>query len=173
MMIDTPCVVTLTWKLSDAQGQALDALEAPVAFFFGGDDLLPRVEEALDGQAAGFETTVHLDPAHAFGDYDSSLVCFEARDLFPDNVDEGMQFDGLPPGCVTPDMPSDRIYIVTEVYPDHVVLDGNHPLAGLALRMELRVHAVREATEDEIEARSVTPPEITVLNTVPPAPGLH
>jgi FKBP-type peptidyl-prolyl cis-trans isomerase SlyD len=39
---------------------------------------------------------------------------------------------------------------VAQLYPDHVVLDGNHPLAGIALRLQLTVHAVREATEEEV-----------------------
>jgi FKBP-type peptidyl-prolyl cis-trans isomerase SlyD len=42
------------------------------------------------------------------------------------------------------------LYTVAEIYPDHVVLDGNHPLAGIALRLTLKVEAVREATEEEI-----------------------
>ncbi len=151
----------------------MDELQEPIEFFFGGDDLLPSVEEALDGEDPGFETTVHLEPAHAFGDYNSALVCFEAREHFPEAIEVGMQFEGLPAGCVTPNMPSDLIYLVTEIYPDHVVLDGNHPLAGLALRMSLHVHDVREATEDEIEAGSVSPPSIAVLQAAPPAPNLH
>lgn len=39
---------------------------------------------------------------------------------------------------------------MAQIYPEHVVLDGNHPLAGIALRLQLKVHAVREATEEEI-----------------------
>ena len=83
-----------------------------------------------------------------------------------------MQFDGVPEGAVTAEMPADAIYNVTEVYPDHVVLDGNHPLAGMALRLQLVVKDVREATEDEIEAGSVGQPVFTVLNA-PAPPHLH
>ena len=49
-----------------------------------------------------------------------------------------MPFDGLPEGCRHAGMPEDAIYTVTEVYPEHVVLDGNHPLAGMALRLACR-----------------------------------
>lgn len=174
MEIQSPCVVSLSWTLDDAQGQRLDELKQPVEFFFGGDDLLARVEEALLDKEEGFEMTVHLEPEHAFGEYDSALVCFEKRELFPDNIEVGMQFEGLPEGATTPDMPADRIYAVTEVYPEHVVLDGNHPLAGLALRLNLHVHDVREATDEEIEARSVsagTP--MSLINVSPAAPGIH
>ena len=96
MHITAPCVVTLTWTLSDAQGQAIDELDEPVEFFFGGDDLLAKVEEALVDQETGFEAHLHLEPEHAFGDYDAELVCFEDRSLFPTELEEGMQFDGLP-----------------------------------------------------------------------------
>lgn len=155
MTIHKPCVVALTWKLSDAHGADIDELTEPVEFFYGGDDLLTKVEEALDGQSTGFETHLHLEPEHAFGDYDSELVCFENRSLFPDGIEPGMRFEGLPDGHATPDMPLDTIYTVTEVYPSHVVLDGNHPLAGMALRLHLKVLDVREASDDEVDAGSV------------------
>ena len=155
MIISKPCVVTLTWALTDAQDQPIDELREPTEFYFGGDDLLPKVEEALEGHAAGHETGLHLEPEHAFGDYDAELVCFEARSLFPEHLEEGMQFEGLPEGAVTEGMSDDTVYTVTEIYPSHMVLDGNHPLAGLALRLHLKVVDVREATEEEIENGSV------------------
>jgi FKBP-type peptidyl-prolyl cis-trans isomerase SlyD len=155
MQIRKPCVVALTWKLADAQGQDIDELTEPVEFFYGGDDLLPKVEAALEGQAAGFDAQLHLEPEHAFGDYDAGLVCFEQRELFPQALEPGMRFEGLPDGAATPDMPADAIYTVTEVYPTHVVLDGNHPLAGIALRLHVTVRDVREATSEEVEAGSV------------------
>ena len=165
--------VSLTWKLQDAQGQAIDELTDPVEFLVGGEDLLPKVEEALIGQAAGFETTLHLEPEHAFGDYDAALVFFEDRALFPAELDAGMQFDGVPQGATTEGLPPDAIYTVTEVYSHHVVLDGNHPLAGIALRLALQVRDVREATESEIEAASVGEPAFTVLSTVPAGSHTH
>jgi len=158
MDISNPCVVTLTWKLSDAQGKPIDELAEPLEFMVGGQDLLPKVEEVLIGKTVGFEAQVHLEPEHAFGDYDSSLVCFEDRSLFPDDVGPGMQFDGLPEGAATTDMPPDAVYTVTEVYPQHVVLDGNHPLAGLALRLALKVRDVRAATAEEVRTGSVGTP---------------
>lgn len=173
MLITAPCVVSLTWKLSDAQGQPIDELPEPVEFFYGGNDLLPKVEEALEGQAPGFRAQLHLEPEQAFGDYDSNLVCFEQRSSFPEQLEEGMQFDGLPEGAATKDMPADAIYTVTEIYPSHVVLDGNHPLAGIALRLDLAVLDVREASEEEIEARSVGSGPLTVLDRAPPDEPLH
>jgi FKBP-type peptidyl-prolyl cis-trans isomerase SlyD len=173
MLITTPCVVSLTWKLQDTQGTLIDELQDPVEFFFGGDDLLAKVEEALTDQQTGFTAALHLEPEHAFGDYDSALVFFEDRSIFPEAVEVGMQFDGPPPGSTTQDLPTDKVYTVTEVYPSHVVLDGNHPLAGIALRLDLVVRDVREATETEIEAGSVGQPVFSVMNTAPSGPSLH
>jgi FKBP-type peptidyl-prolyl cis-trans isomerase SlyD len=173
MLISNPCVVSLTWKLQDTLGNLIDELIDPVEFFFGGDDLLAKVEEALTDQEAGFATALHLEPEHAFGDYDAELVFFEERSAFPGAVEVGMQFDGVPPGAATPGMPSDALYTVTEVYPGHVVLDGNHPLAGIALRIDLVVRDVRAATDQEVEAGSVGEPVFTVMKTAPSGTLLH
>ena len=173
-MISSPCVVTLVWRLENAQGELIDELNAPMEFLVGGDDLLPKVEEALQGQSVGFEAHLHLEPEHAFGDYDADLVFFETRDIFPDEVSVGMQFEGPPEGATTPDLPEDAIYTVTEVYDTHVVLDGNHPLAGMALRLSLKVMDVREAAEEEIERGSVADSIFAITPPgAPPDATLH
>jgi FKBP-type peptidyl-prolyl cis-trans isomerase SlyD len=172
MIISDPCVVSLTWTLSDGQNRPIDELAQPVEFFFGGNDLLAKVEEALAGHGIGDELQLHLEPEHAFGDYHAELVCFEDRKLFPEQLETGMAFEGLPEGHATPDMPEDRLYIVTEIYPSHVVLDGNHPLAGMSLRLAMKVRDVREATVEEIEAKSVSGSPVSVLGSAPmPPPG--
>jgi FKBP-type peptidyl-prolyl cis-trans isomerase SlyD len=173
MSISAPCVVSLTWLMTDAQNHPIDELKEPVEFFYGGDDLLVQVEEALLGRKTGDEVKLQLEPEHAFGDYNSDLVCFEDRKLFPEQLEVGMAFEGLPAGAATPGMPADTIYVVSEIYPSHVVLDGNHPLAGIALRLTIQVRDVREASDEEIEARSVGNNAFSVLDTAPPAQPLH
>ena len=173
MHISNPCVVSLTWRLEDAHGQLIDELSDATEFFYGGDDLLPSVEDALAGQAAGFETKLHLEPEQAFGEYDSALVFFEDRALFDDAISVGMQFDGPPEGAATAGLRADAIYTVTEVYPNHVVFDGNHPLAGIALRLDLTVRDVREANDAEIEAGSVNDAALSVLSNRPADSPLH
>ena len=173
MLISAPCVVSLTWRLQDSQGNLIDELAEPVEFFYGGEDLLETVEDALRDQEPGFATTVNLDPSQAFGDYDADLVFYEARAIFPENIEPGMQFDGPPPGSATEGMPKDAVYTVTEVYPEHVVLDGNHPLAGIGLRLDVMVRDVRGATDEEVETGSVGAPAVTVLDTAPPGSPLH
>jgi FKBP-type peptidyl-prolyl cis-trans isomerase SlyD len=149
MEITEQCVVALTWTLKDTLGEVLDELKEPVEFLVGGEDLLAKIEAALQGHEAGDRLDLHLEPEEAFGDYNEQLVFLEARDLFPAELEEGLTFEGLPPGC-SPQAPRDVLYTVTEIYPEHVVVDGNHPLAGIAIRLHLKVEKVREATEEEI-----------------------
>ena len=151
MKIIPQCVVALTWTLKDTLGEVLDELEEPAEFLLGGNDLLAKIDEALQGHEPGDKANLNLEPENAFGDYDENLVFMELRKIFPAELEEGMTFDGaaMPKG-VSSDTPKDKIYTVTEIYPDHVVLDGNHPLAGIALRLSLKVESVREATEVEI-----------------------
>jgi FKBP-type peptidyl-prolyl cis-trans isomerase SlyD len=149
MEITNQCVVALTWTLKDTLGEVLDELDQPVEFLLGADDLLARIDEALQGHEAGDQLDLHLEPEEAFGDYNENLVFLEPRGLFPADLDEGMTFEGLPVGG-NAQAPKDLLYTVTEIYPEHVVLDGNHPLAGIAIRLHLKVERVREATEEEI-----------------------
>ncbi|HAL39296.1 MAG TPA: peptidylprolyl isomerase, partial [Polaromonas sp.] len=136
MKITPQCVVALTWTLKDTLGDVLDELDEPVEFLLGGDDLLAKIEESLQGHQAGDQLELHLEPEYAFGDYDENLVFLEPRDIFPAELEEGMTFDGaaLPAGA-SGHIPHEHIYTVTEIYPEHVVLDGNHPLAGIAIRL--------------------------------------
>ena len=71
--------------------------------------------------------------------------------------------------------PADAIYLVTEIYPSHVVLDGNHPLAGMALRIRIKVVSVREASDEEAEARSLGGSPLSVMagQQRPPPGPLH
>lgn len=149
MEITPQCVVALTWTLKDTLGEVLDVLDEPVEFLVGGTDLFAKIEEALQGHEPGAKLDLHLEPEEAFGDYDEKLVFLEPRTLFPPELEEGMTFEGLPEGG-HPEAPRDVLYTVTEIYPEHVVMDGNHPLAGIAIRLALKVEAVREATEEEV-----------------------
>ena len=151
MKITPQCVVALTWTLKDTLGDVLDELDEPVEFLLGGTDLLAKIEEALQGHEPGDTLELHLEPESAFGDYDENLVFLEPRAIFPAELEEGMTFDGaaMPSGTGS-EMPQEHLYTVTEIYPEHVVLDGNHPLAGIAIRLALKVDSVRDASEEEI-----------------------
>ena len=151
MKITPQCVVSLTWVMKDTLGEVLDELDEPVEFLLGGQDLLAKIEESLQGHEPGAKIDLHIEPEQAFGDYDENFVFLEPRKLFPAALEEGMTFDGLAlPAGTHPDAPRQLIYTVTDIYPEHVVLDGNHPLAGIAIRLSLNVQAVREATVEEV-----------------------
>jgi FKBP-type peptidyl-prolyl cis-trans isomerase SlyD len=85
MKITPQCVVALTWTLKDTLGDVLDELDEPIEFLLGGDDLLAKIEEALQGHEAGDRLELHLEPENAFGDYDENLVFLEPRKIFPPN----------------------------------------------------------------------------------------
>ncbi len=172
MDISQPCVVALTWTLKDTLGETLDELDTPVEFLVGGDDLLARIEEALPGHTAGAKLDLHLEPEEAFGDYDENLVFLESRAILPAELEEGMTFESLPAGA-TSRGPSDALYTVTEIYPEHVVLDANPPLAGIALRLSLTVQSVREASPEEIERRSAGTGFFRVQPQAPGSDSLH
>jgi FKBP-type peptidyl-prolyl cis-trans isomerase SlyD len=151
MEITKQCVVALTWTLKDTLGTELDVLDEPIEFLVGGNDLLEKIQEALQGHASGDKLDLHIEPEEAFGDFNDQLIFLEPRALFPKEIEEGLTFEGsaMPVGC-NPEMPKDVVYVVTDIYPEHVVLDGNHPLAGIAIRLSLKIEGVREATIDEI-----------------------
>jgi FKBP-type peptidyl-prolyl cis-trans isomerase SlyD len=139
-------VVSLDLELADFWGNVLQRSASPVRYLHGGyGDLLPALERALEGKLPGEHLTVRLEPEEAFGDYDEQLVRVEPREVFPETLDVGMQFEGIPGG-----EPDDTIYTVTDVAGGSVVLDGNHPLAGIGLEFRCTVRSVRAATETEI-----------------------
>ena len=174
MEITSPCVVALTWTLKDTLGELLDELDEPIEFFLGGDDLLVKIEEALMGYSAGASLDLHLEPEEAFGDYDEMLVFLEKRSLFPKELEEGMTIEGhaLPKEC-NPEAPKDLFYTVTEIYPEHVVIDANHPLAGIALRIHIKVEHVRDATPEELQSRSMGSGFFKIIPEAPGGTMLH
>jgi FKBP-type peptidyl-prolyl cis-trans isomerase SlyD len=147
MRIDAGTVVRLAYELRDCDGDALEDEGAEMEYLHGGfGGIFPKVEQALSGKQAGQEVSVTLDPVDAFGEYDAELLRVEPRERFPQQVEVGMRFEGVP---------GDRedealIYTVTDVTPESVVVDGNHPLAGERLWFKCSVKEVRRATPEEI-----------------------
>ena len=158
MKIEKNTIVSLRYKLTDAQNNVIEEPDSPMVYLHGGyDGTFPKIETLLDGQDIGYEATIQLEPSEAFGEYDPELLKIEPRTRFPEPLEVGMQFEGVPDseedeaGDDADEEP--LIYTVTDVADNQVVLDGNHPLAGMALRFWVQVEDVRAATEDEIENR--------------------
>lgn len=146
MNIAKNTVVTLSYRVTDSDGGLVDAGEQPIIYLHGGyDGIFPRIEEALQGKVTGDSVEIKLQPEDAFGDYDAELVMIEPRSLFPDNIEVGMQFERA-----TEDGDDGELYTITDIAEDKVVVDGNHPLAGMALVFSCTVAEVRAATAEEI-----------------------
>jgi FKBP-type peptidyl-prolyl cis-trans isomerase SlyD len=125
--------------LSDAQGVEI-AAPAELSYLHGDyGQMLEALERALEGKGPGESVMVQLEPEQAFGEYDAELLRVEPLEHYGQGIAVGMQIEE-----------DDNIYTVTDVAADKVVLDGNHPLAGMALRFSLVILTVREASEEEV-----------------------
>lgn len=139
-------VVTLDYTVRDPDGNLVDDGKQPLVYLHGGyDAIFPLIEENLHGKKEGDSLQIKLQPDDAFGEYDEELVLIEDAKLFPDNIEIGMAFER-----VGEDGEEDMVFRVTDIADGKVVVDGNHPLAGMALVFDLKVANVRVATQDEI-----------------------
>jgi FKBP-type peptidyl-prolyl cis-trans isomerase SlyD len=161
MKIEKNTVVSLIYRLSDAQGNLIEESADPMIYLHGGyAGTFPKIEELLEGQDIGFEANIQLEPIDAFGDYDAELLRIEQRERFPEPLEIGMQFEGVPNADEEddPEYLADEdedaetlIYTITDLAEDRVILDANHPLAGMALRFWIQVTEIRFATNEEVE----------------------
>jgi FKBP-type peptidyl-prolyl cis-trans isomerase SlyD len=148
MQIAKNSVVTIRYDLTDNEGNQLEKGDPVLSYIHGGyDGIFPLVEEALHGKSVGDEVSVRMEPDDAFGEYDENLMRVEPRDMFPANVEVGMQFEG---GAEGEDDEDYLLYTVTDIADDKVIVDGNHPLAGMTLNFKCTVTEVREATKEEL-----------------------
>lgn len=146
MNIDKDTIATLTLKVTDDKGKLIEASKEPMAALIGGyGNVLPAVEAALMGQAAGFQATLSLTPDEAFGPRDESLLRALPKAEFPPGVKVGgqLQFQG--------EDGEGQVFTVMKIKGDTVMLDGNHPLAGMALKITVKVVSVRAASAEELQ----------------------
>lgn len=140
MEVGRDTVVSVRMELYDAQGELLETAQDPITYLHGGYGGLPEpLERALEGKNPGEQVRLQLEPEQAFGEYDAGLVRVEDAERYGEGLEVGMQVEE-----------EERIYTVTDVAAGKVVLDANHPLAGLALRFFMEVLAVRTARPEEI-----------------------
>ena len=148
MLIARNTVVTLSYRVTDTDGKSIDDGQVPIVYLHGGyGGIFDRIEEQLQGQDIGTKLEVKLQPEDAFGEYDAELVNIEERNLFPENIEVGMQFER---GEEDDEEEEGALYTITDITDDKVVVDGNHPLAGLALIFSCTVTDVREASKEEV-----------------------
>lgn len=145
MKIEKDTVVTLRYKVADAKGKLIEQSKDPMVYLHGGyQNTLPKIEAALDGKEAGYQVTLQLLPEDAFGQRDESLVRTIPKSEFPPGVKVGGQLEGRT------DDGQPHVFHVMKIKGDKVLLDGNHPLAGLELRFALTVTGVRAASAEEL-----------------------
>lgn len=143
-------VVTLAYTLVDVDGNVVDDGREPLSYLHGGyDAIFLPVEVALHGKALGDSVAVKLQPADAFGEYDPDLVTIVPVAELPQPLAVGMQIEGTPEEVGG----EGRVFAtVTDIADGVAVLDGNHPLAGVALIFAGTVQDIRPATAEEIRA---------------------
>lgn len=139
-----PQLITFHFTLRDAEGRLLDTSQggAPITYTEGDGTIIEGLEEALRGLAAGARQRIMVPAARGYGARDEQLVRRVKRRSVPvDALKAGDQFQ------TGPDRHAPVVTIVA-IEGDEVVLDANHPLAGLDLWFEVEVVAVGPAAPD-------------------------
>ncbi len=147
MQVSKDKVVSIDYTLTNSAGQTLDtsAGREPLAFLQGNHNIIPGLENALEGKEVGEKLTVTVPPEQAYGVRDESLLLAIPRESFGEikDIQPGMQFQM--------DSPNGPLVItVTEATDTEVKVDGNHPLAGETLTFDVEIVDVRDATEEEL-----------------------
>jgi FKBP-type peptidyl-prolyl cis-trans isomerase SlyD len=146
MQITQNHVVTLKYNVSDPEGQVIDAGAQPIVYLHGRQsDIFPKLEKALEGKKVGDEVKLILEPVDAFGDYDENMVRVEPMDIMPPGCEVGMEIQG------NSEDGHQAIFTVAKIENGLVLLDANHPLAGVAIVFECSVLNVRPASAEELD----------------------
>ncbi len=148
MQIEAQKVVTLNYTLTDNEGKVLDQSDdGTFAYLHGASNIIPGLENALVGKTKGEAMDVAVEPADGYGESDPAKTQTVPRSMFPEDaeIEAGMQFHAEGPNGET------LVVNVARVEEDSIVVDGNHPLAGVALNFAVEIIDVREATAEELE----------------------
>ena len=147
-MIGENSVVSMHYKLTDNDGNVIDSSEGmdPLTYLHGAGNIIPGLEKALVGKVEKDALTVKVPPADGYGEVLQELVESVPKAAFQgvDTIEPGMSFEAQDPNGQM-----QRI-VVKKVEGDMVVVDANHPLAGVELNFDVNIVSVREATEEEI-----------------------
>jgi FKBP-type peptidyl-prolyl cis-trans isomerase SlyD len=141
-------VVSIHYTLTNKEGTVLDSSSGsePLAYLHGFGNIIPGLENALEGKEMGEKLSVTVEPEQGYGARDAQLIQAVPRSAFKgvEELAPGMQFQAEGPQGT-------RLVVVTQVAEDVVTVDANHPLAGQTLHFEVEVSEVREATAEELE----------------------
>src|SRR5688572_1549777 len=146
MAIEKDKVVSIDYTLTGEDGQVLDSSQGrePLAYLHGAGNIIPGLENALEGKAPGDELNVMVPPDQAYGPRDERMVQPVPRTAFQGvaDIQPGMQFQANTNA-------GPRLITVVDVAADQVTIDANHPLAGATLNFDVKVVNVRDATNEE------------------------
>jgi FKBP-type peptidyl-prolyl cis-trans isomerase SlyD len=146
MQVADNMAVSIHYTLTNDDGEVLDSSigDEALVYLHGGGNIISGLEKALHGKVAGDKFTVRIAPEDAYGELMEEMIQVISRDMFEgiDNIEVGMQFHA--------DVSSGSgVVTVVNIEDDDITIDGNHPLAGLALTFDVEVIDVRAATEEE------------------------
>jgi FKBP-type peptidyl-prolyl cis-trans isomerase SlyD len=148
MQIAADKVVQIHYTLTNDEGEILDSSEGqePLAYLHGFGNIIPGLENALTGRVVGDKFQVTIPPEEAYGLRDDELVQAAPRGAFQGvpEVLPGMQFHAESPDGI-------QLVTVIDVDGDNVILDGNHPMAGITLNFDVEVTEIRDATAEELD----------------------
>jgi FKBP-type peptidyl-prolyl cis-trans isomerase SlyD len=141
-------VVSIDYTIRLEGGEVVETStgSAPLRYLHGHEQIVPGVEQAIDGSEAGEEMEIELGPGDGYGDRDPAGVFLVPRASFPSDepIATGMTFSALRPDGET------ILFRVVRTDRELVLVDTNHPLAGRTLSVWVAVREVREATTDEL-----------------------
>ncbi len=149
-------VVSINYTLTDHTDTVLDSSAGgdPLVYIHGLGHLIPGLESALAGKAAGDSLKVTVAPQDAYGLRNETLKQTVPRDRFEPGADihVGMRFQSPT---------DDGVEVVTVIHLDDqsVTVDANHPLAGITLKFDVEVVAVRDASAEELSHGHVHGPD--------------
>jgi FKBP-type peptidyl-prolyl cis-trans isomerase SlyD len=144
MQISKHKVAAIHYTLTDNSGAILDSSEGrePLYYIQGIGNLIPGMEEGLEGKVKGDKFKLTVAPEKGYGVKDDKLTQKVPRSAFgAQKIEKGMQFQTNQGQVVT----------VTEVGLNDITVDANHPLAGVTLNFDVEVISVREATSEELD----------------------
>lgn len=147
MQIGPNSVVTLHYTLKDNDGNVIDQSEdGSFLYLHGAMNIIPGLENALTGKTSGEELSVKVTPEEGYGEKDPQKIQEVPKEMFEDagQIQVGVQFHAQAPDGQA------MVVTVIEVRDDVVVIDANHPLAGVELNFDVKIADVREASEEEI-----------------------
>ncbi len=150
MQIETRRVATIDYTLTDENGTVVDTSEGgePITYVHGFGTLIPGLERALEGKSPGDSVQVTIPPEEGYGERDEEMYEEVPREML-EGLDEDQIQVGMRLHAATEE--GTQIVTVKEIQEDSIVMDTNHPLAGLNLHFDVTVRDVREATHEEIE----------------------